>query len=155
MDRKDAFRIAIEAEIRSQNLYRALAKSFKTPESAQIFQQLVQYEEIHETKMRELFAKEFPNSSLKLMENLDMEMQGIKLEDPKEVLEFAISREELAQNIYQKLAEQSTEQDTKALLLSFAAEEENHKEVLFTELERIHGILQWYDPSELNGLMED
>lgn len=64
MNRQEAFRIAIEAEIRSQNLYKALAKSFKTPESAQIFEQLVIYEENHEAKMRELFALEFPGVTL-------------------------------------------------------------------------------------------
>lgn len=155
MNRQEAIRIAIEAEIRSQNLYKALAKSFRTPESEQIFKQLVQYEEIHEAKMRELFALEFPGTTLKLMDDLSMELQGVKLEDPKAVLEFAISREELAQNIYMKLAEQTPDGDTKALLRSFAAEEANHKELLFAELERIQGILSWYDPSELNGLMED
>lgn len=155
MNRQEAFRIAIEAEIRSQNLYKALAKSFRTPESEKTFNQLVLYEEIHEAKMRELFHQEFPDLTLKLMDDLSMELQGVKLEDPKEVLEFAISREELAQNIYLKLAEQTPAGETKALLQSFAAEEANHKELLFAELERIQGLLRWYDPSELNGLMED
>ncbi len=154
MKRQEAFRIAIEAEIRSQNLYKALARSFRNPESAQVFNQLVQYEENHEAKMRELFAGEFPGSTLQLMDNLDMEMRGVKLEDPKEVLEFAISREELAQNIYLKLAEQTPDGPTKALLKNFAEEEANHKEMLFTELERIQGLVQWYDPSELDGFME-
>jgi rubrerythrin len=155
MNRQEAFRIAIEAEIRSQNLYKALAKSFKNPESEQVFNQLVQYEELHESKMRELFAKEFPGVTLNLMDDLNMELRGVKLDDPQAVLEFAISREELAQNIYLKLAEQTPMGDTRQLLQRFAAEEANHKEVLVVELERIHGILQWYDPSELNGFMED
>jgi len=154
MKRQEAFRIAIEAEIRSQNLYKALARSFRNPESAQVFNQLVQYEENHEAKMREILAEEFPGSKLHLMDNLDMEMQGVKLEDPRAVLEFAISREELAQNIYLKLAEQTPDGSTKALLKNFAEEEANHKEVLFTELERIQGLVQWYDPSELDGFME-
>ena len=70
MKRQEAFRIAIEAEIRSQNLYKALARSFRNPESAQVFNQLVQYEENHEAKMRELFAVEFPEETLRLMDNL-------------------------------------------------------------------------------------
>ncbi|MCB5260079.1 MAG: ferritin family protein [Candidatus Cloacimonetes bacterium] len=154
MERKQVYRIAIEAEIRSQNLYKALAKSFKNAETEQFFNQLVMYEEIHEQKVRELFAKEFPDSTLKLMDDLDMELRGIKLEDPKQVLEFAISREELTQNIYLKLAEQSDNEDTKSLLKQFAQEEVQHKELLFAELEKLHGILKWYDPSELTGLME-
>ncbi|MCD8480743.1 MAG: hypothetical protein LRZ88_11365 [Candidatus Cloacimonetes bacterium] len=39
-------------------------RAFKTPESAQIFEQLVIYEENHEAKMRELFALEFPGVTL-------------------------------------------------------------------------------------------
>jgi rubrerythrin len=61
----------------------------------------------------------------------------------------------LAQNIYLKLAEQTEDETTQKLLLRFAQEEVQHKELLFTELEKLQGILQWYDPSELNGLMED
>lgn len=155
MERKQAYRIAIEAEIRSQNLYRALAKSFKNAETEQFFNELVQFEVIHENKMRELFASEYPGEVLALMDDLDMQLQGIQLDDPKQVLEFAISREELAQNIYLKLAEQSSEESTCLLLKQFAKEEEQHKELLFAELEKLHGILQWFDPSELNGLMED
>ena len=154
MERKEAYRIAVEAEIRSQNLYRALAKSFKHKETEEFFEQLLKYEENHEAKVRGLYAKEYPNEPLQLMDDLTMELQGVKLDDPKQALEFAISREELAQNIYLKLAEQSKDKDTEKLLLQFAGEEEQHKELLFAELEKLHGILQWFDPSELNGMME-
>ena len=154
MDRKDAYRIAIEAEIRSQNLYKALAKSFNNEETAQFYNQLVKYETDHEKKVRGLFAKEFPGEKLKLVGNVKMEMEGLEFDDPKQVLEFAISREELAQNIYLKLAEQSEDADTKALLEQLAAEEEQHKDLLFAEIEKLHNILQWYDSSELDGFME-
>lgn len=155
MTRKEAFRIAIEAEIRSQNLYKALAKSFQKPQSAAIFKELVLYEQNHESKLRTLYALEFPSEALHLTQDPDQEMKGLNLDDPRKVLEFAISREELAQNIYQKLAEQSTDDEVRRLLMDFAQEELYHKDLLFTELERIHGVVSWYDPSELSGLMED
>ncbi len=154
MKRKDAYRIAIEAEIRSQKLYKALSKSFKSCETEQFFNQLVSYEEDHERAVRKLFAQEFPDKKLELTQDPDVELQGLNLDDPKNVLEFAISREELAQNIYLKLAEQTADPSTKALLEKLAAEEEKHKELLFLEIEKLHGILQWYDPSELSGMME-
>nr|MDK2850517.1 hypothetical protein [Candidatus Cloacimonadota bacterium] len=154
MTREDAYRIAIEAEIRSQKLYRALGKSFKNEDTAQFFDQLVKYEEYHEEKMRELFTKEFPGKKLELSEEPDVEMRGLKLDDPKALLEFAISREELAKNIYLNMAEQSADSSTRGLLLRFADEELNHKEMLFAEIEKLHGILQWFDPSELDGFME-
>jgi rubrerythrin len=155
MNLQEAYRIAIEAEIRSQNLYKALAKSFKTIESASIFNQLLMYEINHEEKMRAYFIELFPNTPLQLMDDLSMELKGLNLSDPKNILEFAISREELAQNIYLKIAEQTPAGEVKDTLLSFANEELHHKEILFKELERMHGIVDWYDPSELNGLMED
>jgi rubrerythrin len=154
MTRQDAFRIAIEAEIRAQNLYRALGKSFKNEETEQFFDQLVKYEEYHEEKMRELFAKEFPQMKLELTQEPDIELRGVKLDDPKALLEFAISREELAQNIYQTMAEQSEDSSIRDLLLRFANEEQHHKELLFAEIEKLHGTLQWFDPSELDGFME-
>ncbi|HNQ42866.1 MAG TPA: ferritin family protein [Candidatus Cloacimonadota bacterium] len=155
MNRQETFRIAIEAEIRSQNLYKALAKSFQKPESSAIFNELVLYEQHHETKLRALYTQEFPEAALQLTLDPDQELSGLNLNDPKAVLEFAISREELAQNIYLKLAEQSANREVRNLLTSFAQEEANHKELLFTELERLHGVVTWYDPSELSGLMED
>jgi len=154
MNRQDAFRIAIEAEIRSQKLYKALSNSFKNSETAQFFKQLLHYEEDHEAKLRRLFAQEFPKQELVLTDDPDIELKGLRLVDPKAVLEFAISREELAQVIYIKLAQQSEDEETKALLEQLATEEANHKELLFTEIQKLQGILQWYDPSELNGLME-
>lgn len=155
MNLQEAYRIAIEAEIRSQNLYKALAKIFKTNESASIFNQLLMYEINHEEKMRAYYTELFPNTPLQLMDDLSMELKGLNLSDPKNILEFAISREELAQNIYLKIAEQTPAGEVKDTLLAFANEEFNHKEILFKELERMHGIVDWYDPSELNGLMED
>ncbi|MCB5265594.1 MAG: ferritin family protein [Candidatus Cloacimonetes bacterium] len=154
MNRQDAYRIAIEAEIRSQNLYKALAKSFKNEQTEQFYNQLVLYEKDHEEKVRGLYAKEFPHEKLKLVGSLDMQMEGLELGDPKAVLEFAISREELAQNIYLKLAEQSEDADTKALLEQLAKEEEHHKELLYAEVEKIQGLLKWFDRSELDGFME-
>ncbi len=155
MNKQDAYRIAIEAEIRSQKLYQALARSFQNSETAQFFNQLLRYETDHEVKLRKLYAQEYPGQTLTLTEDPDIELKKLNLVDPKAVLEFAISREELAQVIYLRLAEQSEDERTKALLQQLADEEVNHKELLFAEIEKLQGIMQWYDPSELNGLMED
>jgi len=77
------------------------------------------------------------------------------LNDPKEVLEFAISKEEEAVELYKDLAEQTKEPDINKQLLQFAQEEESHKVILLSEIQRLQGALQWFDPSELSGLMED
>lgn len=155
MTRQESYRIVIEAEIRSQNLYKALAKSFRNDETKAVFNELVLLEENHEHKVREAFAVEFPREELHLMDELDLELSGVNLQEPQEVLDFAISREELAEGIYKKMAEQTLDPEIKDLLLQFAAEEEDHKTLLLTEIQRLHGALLWYDPSELTGLMEE
>jgi len=155
MERKETIRLAIQAEIKSQNLYKALAKSFTNPETSTLFQQLVPMEVLHEEKLRLIYAKEFPDSTLELDENLTPDLKGIKIREAKNVLEYAISREEIAHDIYLALADDTNDAELKNLLYQFAQEELDHKTILFTEIQRLQGMMQWYDPSELNGFVED
>ena len=155
MTRQESYQQAIEAEIRSQQLYQALAHSFGTSETAQVFHQLYLLEQNHEAKLRKAFEREFPRSTLVLNVALSVLKAGLNLNDPKVVLEFAISREEAAHDAYLTLAATAADLDIKSTLLRFAAEEIDHKAVLLTEMQKLQGVLTWYDPSELNGLMED
>jgi len=155
-DRKEAFRLAIQNEIMSQNLYAALSRSFrKNPAVSTTFTRLIPMESLHEEKLRAAFAKEFPGIELKLDTNLSPALLASELDDPKKVLAFAISRELIANQIYLKLAAESTDPDLVKLLNRLALEEDNHKTVLETEILRLEGLMTWFDPSELNGLMED
>ncbi|PKN73484.1 MAG: hypothetical protein CVU50_01860 [Candidatus Cloacimonetes bacterium HGW-Cloacimonetes-3] len=155
MTRQESYRIVIEAEIRSRMLYEALAKSFANDETDSVFHELIIYEKAHEDKVRAAFAVEFPDEELKLMSTFKLEMPGVNLSDPKEVLEFAISREELANSIYLSMAAETKDEGIKAMMLQFAEEETKHKTLLLAEIQRLQGAFQWYDPSELNGMMED
>lgn len=152
---QETYSLIIEAEISSQKLYKALAKSFSNPETSDLFKELVLLEENHETRIRAAFSTEFPGEELPTMENPPWEMKAIKLDDPADVLAYAISREELAQSTYISLAHQTETPEIQALLLQFAEEETQHKNLLLAETQRLHGAMQWFDPSELNGLMED
>ncbi len=155
MDRKETYRVAIQAEIMSQNLYKSLAKSFSKPEATTVFMQLIPYEEMHEAKLRELFNAEFPGEELDLDLQQMPDFKQFKIVEPKQILDFAISREEIAKDIYLKMAAEAKDSETKELLLGFAGEEDNHKTILFTEVQRLQGMIEWFDPSELNGFMED
>jgi len=155
MTRQASYIQAIEAEIRSQQLYQALTKSFGTSDTARVFKQLLTLEQNHEAKLRNAFAREFPHSELVLNVPLPVLKPGINLSDPKEVLEYAITREESAHDGYLALAAHAADLEIKSTLLRFAAEEIDHKALLIAEVQRIQGVLTWYDPSELNGLMED
>jgi rubrerythrin len=50
MNRKETYLLALEAEVRSQKLYHALAVSFRRPETSVVFQQLVKMERTTRTK---------------------------------------------------------------------------------------------------------
>ncbi len=152
---QDSYKMVIAAEIRAQKMYAALAKSFAQPETQNLYTELVMLEQNHETKMRAAFARLFPGEILVLPEEKIGELKGIDLSDPQKVLEFAISREELAEGIYKSMAETCLDADLKQLLLQFAHEEDEHKSILLAEIQRLQGAHVWFDPSELNGLMED
>ncbi len=77
-------------------------------------------------------------------------MQGINLNDPQEVLNLPSARKE-AVELYKDLAEQTKEPDIKKQLLQFANEEKGHKAILLSEIQRLQGALQWFDPSELTS----
>lgn len=151
---QESYKVVITAEIRAQKMYAALAKSFGNSETSSVFTELVMLEKNHEDKVRKLYAEMFPGQTLDLGEIKENELKSVNLSDPKEVLEFAITREELAHNNYSSLAEQATDPAAKELLLQFAQEESKHKNLLLTEIQRLQGALSWFDPSELNGLME-
>ena len=105
MTLKDSYRIVIAAEIRAQKMYQALAKSFAKPETSNVFKELVVLEKLHEEKVWSAFAREFPGQAIELQEEPVKEMQGINLNDPQEVLEFAISKEEEAVELYKNMTD--------------------------------------------------
>lgn len=154
--RKEAYLIAIQYEIKSQMLYLALSKSFKQETASHTFLNLIPLEEIHEQKLRAAYLKEFQGEVINVDKSKivgDVPVNVIN--DPKSILEFAITREELAHDAYIRLASGCPTPETKELFEQFAEEESNHKIILQTEIQRIQGMISWYDPSELNGLVEE
>lgn len=154
MNRKDTYLLVIMSEIRSQKLYHALGKSFRSPETSAIFQELLVLEQNHEEKVRAAFKQEFPGEKIPDFSPQIPEIKDVKLSEPLEVLEFASAREDLAAGIYLELAAETKDLQIKALLLKFAAEEGEHKQVILAEMQRLQGSMIWFDPSELNGLFE-
>lgn len=155
-DLKTAYEQAIQNEIMSQNLYNGLARSFRrNPEVAKTFSRLVPLEEMHEEKLRTLYQETFPGSTLDLDPALSYAIPAPDISDADKVLEFAISREVIAHDIYANLAAEAAEPVLKQLFIELAAEEANHKTILQTEILRLDGLMTWFDPSELDGFMDD
>lgn len=154
--RKEAYLLAIQYEIKSQNLYKSLAKSFSKENIRMTFMNLVPLEEIHEEKLRAAYAREFPGESINIdSSKIVGDIPARTIDDPKTIIEFAIDREQLAHDAYIRLALGCIEPSMRTLFEQFAEEENNHKIILQTEIQRIEGLISWYDPSELSGLVED
>ncbi|MCB5230784.1 MAG: ferritin family protein [Candidatus Cloacimonas sp.] len=155
MDRKEAYIFAIESEIKSKNLYALLANSCLNEEAKKTFYLLEKMEGIHEEKLIEAYKKEFNLKSVSfdstMMPKVDIRRN---LSDPKAVLDYAVDRELSMADQYEYMAEQSEDPEMKKFFESLYREELDHKELLETELDRIHGTAIWFDESELNGLME-
>ena len=154
-ERKEALTLAIQNEIKAQNLYRMMAKAFSDEQTSLTFLNLVPLEEMHEDKLLELYRAEFddePEIDRKALPDFKVRKD---LDDPKNILEFAIEQELIAYAAYKRLAILGDKEEDKALYNELAAEELNHKAMLEERIEQLEGLLRWFDPSELNGLMED
>lgn len=155
MTRKEALLFAIENEVKSQNLYRALANAFKDEQSQAMFKNLVPIEKVHEEKLVSLYKEENPDEELNINYALiPTPVEGESLDDPQGALEFAIKREHIAREGYLTFAQNAEDGELKELFEELAAEEANHAELLNDEINRIHGSMIWFDASELDGFME-
>ena len=155
MNRKEAYIMAIENEIKSKNLYIILARSFRHEESIKTFHLLESLEKIHEEKLIEAFKKEFKISTTAFDTNMLPKIDIRRnLSDPNTILEYAMDRELAMADQYDYMASECQDAELKEFFLNLVKEEKNHKELLEMEMDRIHGSAIWFDESELTGLME-
>ena len=155
MNKQEMYQMVIEAEIRAQMLYWSLSRAFQNPETSATFKQLVELEVMHEEYMRKLFAKEFDGLEPVVRQQKEVELKGVKLTDPLEVLRFAQTREDLARDAYLEIADYTEDPELKGVMNKFAIQEEDHKQLIQAEIDRLQGTMIWFDPAELSGLMED
>ncbi|MDN5354037.1 MAG: hypothetical protein PWQ09_793 [Candidatus Cloacimonadota bacterium] len=155
LSRKDAIQYAIQNEIKSQNLYKKMAKAFRQSDSGETFKNLVPLEKIHEEKLRKLFHKEYPYSKLQvdstMLPHLD---SNNKIDEPRAAILFAQQREDTAKEGYLELANSSKDPKVKELFNHLAKEEADHHALLQNMLDKMEGTMMWFDESELDGLME-
>jgi len=156
MERREAYKIALENEIKSINLYKILSKSFNDQDIIDTFNSLASLELIHKEKLIQACKKEFGHIPFNYNDN-DVPKIDIRrnLSDAKSILEYAIDREIAMADQYKIMAEESEDEMNKKFFLDLVQEEIDHKDLLETELNRIQGSMIWFDDSELNGLMED
>jgi len=156
-DLKEMYLLAVRNEALATNLYTYLFKACTDEILGEKLKQLAAFEKGHEEKIMELARINFPE--IVFVTNEDMVpdiLTTIKtLNDIKDVIVYAISQEQKANELYLEISKSITDELVKDTVLTFAREELNHKELLETELMDIEGIFIWIDPSELAGIMED
>lgn len=151
----ELYNYAIEQEVKIRNLYLLLEKSFKSEDLQNIFKRLAVIEKGHADKLSKMFKEKFPGESLNVNpDELPAYSNKHDLSDAKSVFLFAIEEEQKAQKKYQELAELETDSNIKEFLRALAEEESKHADLLEKEIEKMEGILIWYDETELNGLFE-
>ncbi len=155
MNRKEAYTLAIENEIKSKNLYKVLSNCFADEESKKTFHLLESLEKIHEEKLIEAYKKEYDVTTVSFDTNMQPKIDIRRnLSDPKSILEYAMDRELAMADQYEYMAEGCKDDELKEFFLNLVKEEMYHKELLETEADRIQGTVTWFDESELSGLME-
>jgi len=155
MNLREAIILAIQNEIKSQNIYQKLANAAKSEHARTTFLNLIPLEKIHEEKLINIFKKEFDSDPEGLDYSAILKFNGAAPENPEEILKFAIEMEDHASEMYLKLAAESDNEFMKITFTQLAKEEENHHELLALEIEQMQGIAIWFDQSELSGLFED
>jgi len=154
---KELYQKAIQNEIMARNLYMYLEKASTAGEIQNKYAQLAAFEEDHKNKLINLLNKNFPGVKVEVKESLMPDLiKSFKVaDDIKEAIKLAIKLEIDARDFYVEMAKDTSSEENRKLLLTFANEEAEHKEFLETELLQLQGLYTWYDYSELTGLMED
>ncbi|MDY6915716.1 MAG: ferritin family protein [Candidatus Cloacimonadota bacterium] len=155
LSRREAIQFAIQNEIKSQNLYKMMAKAFRKSDSGETFKNLVPLEKIHEEKLVELYHKEFPYNNLEIDRDIVPKAdRTMKFDEPRSTIMFAQQRENEAKENYLELKRTSKDPKVKELFSQLAKEEEDHHQLLQNMIDQMEGTMMWFDESELDGLME-
>ena len=154
---KETYQKAIQNEILSRNLYLFLARTTKNETIKEKFESLSKFEKVHEEKLTKIFKDNFKNEKLVVNRTKlpDIVVEKDSFQNIKDVLNFAIQQEKIMHDKYINMAKQTDDEELKEILEGLAAEEIDHKEVLSDEIVALQGDYIWFDPSELNGMMED
>jgi rubrerythrin len=128
----DILRYAISQEEEAAVLYRKLASGANKPGMRQLYEGFAREEEGHKAKLMNIKIDKLMQPAR--AQTIDMKMTDYLVEPQsdsdlgyQEALILAMKREKAAFRLYSDLAEQSTDPELKATLLSLAQEEAKHK----------------------------
>jgi rubrerythrin len=129
---EDVFDFAIQSEIEAARFYRDLATKVTSPGIKELFMQFAQEEEGHKAKLEHAKKTgEFPEATAKVR---DLKIGDYMIEptvdanlDYQQALVLAMKREKVAFRLYSDMAEATSDERLRNLLLTLALEEAKHK----------------------------
>ncbi|MFP4369415.1 MAG: ferritin family protein [Bacteroidota bacterium] len=124
---------AIRREYEAAKFYKELKEKVKIPESKRMLEELEQMEHAHAEQLKKITAADTKGEylipevpDLKLSDYL-VNQNDTEFETLQDILLVAMKREDAAATLYNKLAEQSKDPNTKNLFLKLFTEEKKHK----------------------------
>jgi rubrerythrin len=137
----------------SRKFYTEMGKGKRSPESAALFRDLSDDEEKHQSSLFKIYQKRsgkdsdpgFPQSFLSLESGVDYLEGGIVLEKalewaqgkgPKDILEFSLSLEVNAIDLYIKMERRVEGKETKEVFQALSNQERNHLKRLSAALQK-------------------
>ena len=160
----NVFEFAMKMEKDGEAFYREIAKKTNNAGLKKIFTTLADEEVVHYNTFKKIFeksaAKAVESNVLSKAKNIFKEMKdagGLDLSSETlqtEAYEKAMEAEKEAYTFYEKKAEESTSEEEKDILLTFAREERRHYQLLKNVLEFVARPDQWLEDAEYTTMEE-
>lgn len=139
---KKILAFAVENEVEAYEFYKGVAEKTQDANLKQIFEELASEEKGHEQLLQGFLATGanplifVETADYKVAETIDKPKLSLEMK-PVDAIALAMKNEAEAMEMYQKLAENSTDADQKEMFLNLAKMEQGHKtrlEDLYTNM---------------------
>ncbi|HID98336.1 MAG TPA: hypothetical protein EYP57_09165 [Thermodesulfobacteriaceae bacterium] len=153
-DFKNALSLAYSMEDGLRQLYLALADDAEQASVAELLRKLAAFEQGHMAKIRKTTGaglSEEDDFSMRNSQGKGKAVEGgfqisdiyprlgSQLTTPEDCLQFAMTLEAQAQDLYQRMARKSTGDETRKVFLDLSRDEEQHLRILADELAELSG----------------
>lgn len=132
---QDAMEVALGMEAALEKFYEEMAGKVSDDEASKLFRRLSRVETVHKTAVADRYrattGQEAPDPVSEVYEGgmtteEYLERLGTDMEKPRDIVEFAMTVEAQAMDLYSRAAEGASDEDAKSFLAAMAVEEKGH-----------------------------
>ncbi len=145
--------VAIRSEIDAAALYRRLAEDVRNPMLVAKLSFLRQEEVKHESMLREMYARRFPDVELRLPSRPlvpPLDAPGASTLSVPDLFQLAMRAEQLSSDFYSREAARSSDDAGRTLLRYLANVERSHYHLLETEYDLVSRFPNYYNADEFH-----